>query len=296
MKIAFIGLGRMGSGMALNLLRAGHQVTVYNRSASKAEELARQGAQMAASPARAAEDCEAALSMLADDPALESVTFGADGLSQGLPPGAAHISHSTISLAMARRLSAAHAGLGQTYLSAPVFGRPEAAVAKKLIVVVAGQSAAVERYRPLYDAIGRFTVVAGLEPWHANAIKLLGNFMLGSMLETFGEAFATMRKAAIDPQLFLDVMNELFQSPVYKNYGTLAVTQKFEPANFALPLALKDVRLALEASRELNAPMPFASVLQDQLLSAMAHGQQSLDWSSLTLVAARSAGLPEPRR
>jgi 3-hydroxyisobutyrate dehydrogenase-like beta-hydroxyacid dehydrogenase len=220
------------------------------------------------------------------------VTFGEQGIAAGLGKGAAHISLSTISVAMARRLAEEHGARRQSYLSAPVFGRPDAAEAKRLIVVAAGESATVERCRPLFDAIGRQTFVAGSDPWQANVIKLCGNFMIACMMETFGETFATMRKAGIDRHLFLDVMNELFGSPVYKNYGTIIANEKFEPAGFALKLGLKDIRLGLEAAQELGAPMPFASVLRDHLISAIANGQEQLDWSSVALVAARNAGLP----
>ncbi len=282
----------MGAAMARNLLLAGHEVAVYNRSRDKAEALEANGARLADSPADASQGCEAVLSMLSDDAAVADVTFGAQGIAAGLAEGAAHISQSTVSLAMARKLASEHAANKQTYLSAPVFGRPEAAAAKKLIVVAAGDSAAIQRFQPLFEAIGRQTFVAGDQAWQANAVKVCGNFMIASMLETFGETFAAMRKAGIAPHLFLDVMNELFASPVYKNYGGTIVHGAFEPAGFALKLGLKDVGLVLEAGKELAVPMPFASILRDHCLSAIANGQGEMDWSSLALVAARAAGLP----
>ncbi len=299
MKIAFIGLGSMGSGIARNLLRAGHQVTAFNRTRAKAEALQPDGAQVAASPAEAACNAEVVMTMLADDRAVEQVVFGESGIAEAMPSGAVHVSHSTISTAMARRLTAEHTRRGQHYLSAPVFGRPEAAEAKKLVVVVAGQEAAVERCRPLFDAIGRQTFVLGegsdlgkpAEPWTANAAKLCGNFMIATVLETFGEAFAALRKAGVEPRVFLEIMNALFASPVYANYGRIIAEGKFEPAGFALKLGLKDVRLALALAEECGAPMPFASVIRDQMLSAMAHGQAEMDWSSVAQVSARSAGL-----
>jgi len=274
----------MGSAMARNLLRAGHELTVYNRTREKAAAI---GARVADSPAEACRGCEAAISMLADDQAVEEVFFGDAGLLSAMKPETIHISSSTISTALARRLAAAHAAT----LSAPVFGRPDAAEAKRLLVVAAGQPALVERCRPLFDAIGRGTFVAGEEPWQANAVKLCGNFMIASMLETFGEAFATLRKAHVDPHLFLEVMNGLFASPVYANYGRMAAEQQFEPAGFALRLGLKDVRLALETAQECVSPMPLASLLRDRFLDAMAHGQEAMDWSSVVQVSARSAGL-----
>jgi len=291
MNLGFIGLGKMGSGMARNLLRAGHRVAVYNRSPEKAQALSGDGAQVAGSPAAAARDAEAVFTMLSDDHAVSEVVFGDDGIAATLKAGAAHISSSTISTALARQLSQIHGSKKQVFISAPVFGRPEAADSKKLIVVPAGDHDAVERFQPLFDAIGRVTFVAGTEPMQANLIKLCGNFMIASMLEAFSETFAAMEKAGIKRSLFLDVVSELFGSPVYKNYGAAVAEQKFQPAGFALKLGFKDVRLAIEAAQELNVPLPLGSLIRDHLISAMAHGQEDWDWSSLALVSARSAGI-----
>ena len=282
----------MGTGMARNLLRAGHQVSVYNRTRGKAEELGADGAKVAGSPAEACRDSEAVFTMLAEDQAVEKMVFGEQGIASALPKGSTHISSSTISTALARRLAAEHAKLGQGYLSVPVFGRPEAAEAKKLLVVAAGPKELVERFSPLFDAIGRQTFIVGEEPWQANAVKVCGNFMIASMLESFAEAFATLRKANVPQQSFLDIMSALFGSPVYSNYGRLMVEGKFEPAGFALRLGFKDVRLVLQTADECASPMPIASLIHDQFLSAMAHGQADQDWSSLSQVAARNAGLP----
>ena len=287
MKLAFIGIGRMGSGMARNLLRAGHEVTVYNRAREKAEALAVDGAHVAGSPAEAVRGAEAALTMLADDTAVRDVVFGDDGIARAIAPGAVHISHSTISTALARELAAA----GHAYISAPVFGRPDAAEARKLLVVAAGAKDAVERCRPIFDAVGRQTVIAGADPWQANAVKLCGNFMIACMLEAFGEAYALMRKAGVNPHVFLDAMNGLFSSPVYASYGALVADERFEPAGFALKLGLKDANLALATAQECAAPMPLASVIRDRLLTALANGQGDMDWSSVTRVSAQSAGL-----
>ena len=172
-----------------------------------------------------------------------------------------------------------------------MFGRPEAAEAKKLLVVAAGEAALIDRCRSVFDAIGRQTFVAGAEPWQANTVKLCGNFMIASMMESFGEAYALLRKAGVDRHLFLDTMNALFASPVYANYGRIIAEERFTPAGFALELGLKDVRLALETSRELASPMPFASVLRDHFLSAVANGLAESDWSAITNVAAKNAGL-----
>jgi 3-hydroxyisobutyrate dehydrogenase-like beta-hydroxyacid dehydrogenase len=291
MHIAFIGLGKMGAGMARNLLRAGHRVAVYNRTREKAQTLAAEGARVCPSPGQAALGCEAAFTMLADDPSVEEVVFGEGGLLSTLARGSVHIASTTMSTALARRLAAEHGRRGQQFLSAPVFGRPDAAEAAKLLVVAAGPPDPVERCRPLFDAIGRQTFVAGTEPWQANAVKLCGNFMIASLIEAFGEANATLRKAGVTPQLFLEIMNALMASPIYANYGRMIAEEQFEPAGFALALGLKDVRLALAVADELAAPMPLASLLKDHFLSALAAGQADLDWSSMSRVAARNAGL-----
>ena len=281
----------MGSGMVRNLLRAGHAVVVFNRSRDKAEALVADGVRIADSPGGACRESEAVMTMVADDHAVEQIVFGENAIASALPAGAIHISCSTIGTALARRLAAEHQRRGQKYLSAPVFGRPEAAESKNLLVVAAGAADLVERCGPLFDAIGRQTFVVGSDPSQANAAKLCGNFMIAAMLEAFGEAFATLRKAGVPPHAFLEVMSTLFGSPVYANYGRLVADEKFEPAGFALRLGLKDVRLLLETADEFAAPMPLARLIRDHLLSAMAHGQADLDWSSVTRVAARSAGV-----
>jgi 3-hydroxyisobutyrate dehydrogenase-like beta-hydroxyacid dehydrogenase len=273
MRIAFLGLGRMGSGMARNLLRAGHELTLYNRSRGKADAI---GAPTADTPAAACRGCDVAITMLSDDAAVENVVFGPDGI---LSTGIVHIGSSTISTAFARRLAVAHQG---HYVSAPVFGRPEAAEAKKLLIVPAGPAELIMRCTPVFDAIGRQTFIAGPEPWQANALKLCGNFMIASMIGSFGDAFGTLRKANVEPHLFLDVMNALFGSPVYANYGKLIADENFEPAGFALKLGLKDIRLALETAFECASPMPIASVVRDRLLDAYARGQGDWDWASMT--------------
>ncbi len=291
MRIAFIGLGRMGAGMARNLLRAGFSLTVYNRSREKAEALAADGALLSTSPADACREADVVMTMVADDHALEDIVFGNNGIAGALRPGCAHLSHSTISTTMARRLTAEHARRNQGYLSVPVFGRPEAAETKNLIVVPAGPAELVERFRPLFDAVGRRTFVVGNEPWQANVTKVCGNFMIIGVIEALGEAYATLRKAGVDPHTFLEIMDSLLGSQVIANYARIIADEKFEPAGFALKLGLKDVRLVLAAAEECAAPMPMASLIHDHLLSAVAQGQGDIDWSGLTQVVARNAGL-----
>lgn len=291
MTLGFIGLGNMGTGMARNLLRAGNQLAVYNRSRGKAELLAAEGARVAQSPADACRGADAVLSMLSDDSAVEQVVFGEQGVLGALPRGSVHISHSTISTALARKLAQEHAARAQGYLSVPVFGRPEAAEAKRLLIIAAGEANLIERFRTLFESMGRQTFAVGAQAWQANAVKLCGNFMIASMIESFGEAFATLRKSKVQPDMFLEIMNALFASPVYAGYGKAIAQESFEPAGFGLRLGLKDVRLALAAAEECAAPMPLASLLRDHFIDAIAHGEGELDWSAVARVPARHAGL-----
>lgn len=294
MKVGFIGLGQMGNGMAANLLRAGHEVTVYNRTPSKAQRLVEQGARLAV---RIADACrgDAVITMLADDAALESVVFAPDGVLDALPAGAIHLSMSTIGVALSERLAAAHANARQRYVAAPVFGRPEAAAAGKLFIVAAGAADVVDACRPPFDAMGQKTFVVGAEPKVANLVKLSGNFLIASVIESLGEAMALVRKAGVDARQYLDLMTStLFTAPVYKNYGELIATQKFEPAGFAAPLGEKDIRLALAAAEALRVPMPVASLLRDRFLRLLAQGGETLDWSAIGQLAATDAGLGDP--
>ncbi len=281
----------MGSGMARNLLRGGHQLTVYNRSRRKAETLAAAGARVADTPADACRGAEAVMTMLADDRAVEQVVLSENGIAASLPSQAIHVSCSTIGIALAKRLAAEHLRRGQGFVSATVFGRPEAAESKNLLVVAAGSEAMTERCQPLFDAIGRRTFVLVSEPWEANAVKLSGNFMIASMIAAFGESFATLRKAGVEPEAFVEIMGALFGSPMYTNYGRLIAEERFEPAGFALRLGLKDVQLVLDMAKGCGAPMPIAGLIRDELIEAMEKGQGDMDWSSVSKVAARRAGV-----
>jgi 3-hydroxyisobutyrate dehydrogenase-like beta-hydroxyacid dehydrogenase len=281
----------MGLPIARNLLRAGHQLIVYNRTRSKAEALAAAGAQVANS-LREAGTTEVVVSMLADDLAVEQTTLGDGGILNSLGRGGVHVSLSTISTALSRRLTLAHTASGQSFIASPVFGRPDAAEAARLVVVAAGPAEAVERVRPLLEAIGRKVFVIGSEPYSANAVKLAGNFLIASMLETLSEAFALARKSDVEPAKFLEILNgSFFQSPVYENYGNIIIGEKFSPPGFALRLGLKDVRLVLAAADEAAVPMPVASVIRDHFVSGVARGWGDLDWAALAKVVAADAGL-----
>jgi 3-hydroxyisobutyrate dehydrogenase-like beta-hydroxyacid dehydrogenase len=290
MKIGFIGLGQMGAGMAANLLKAGHEVAVYNRTASKAEALVRLGAQAQGS-VEAVCAAEVVITMLADDAALEGIVFGKGGMLASLKKGAAHISSSTISVAMSKRLAAAHSAAGQHYLAAPVFGRPDAAASGKLVVVIAGPAAQVETYMPLLKDLGQKTFVMSSKPEDANLVKLSGNFLIAAVIESLGEALALIGKGGLDQQQYLDLLTStLFDAPVYKTYGRLIVERRFEPAGFAAPLGQKDIRLTLAAAEALNVPLPLASLLRDRFLTLLAQGGGALDWSAIGQLAARDSG------
>ncbi len=290
MKVGFIGLGNMGFGMAANLIRAGHEVTVYNRTASKMKALVEQGAHPAAQVTDACRG-EAVVTMLADDGAVESTVFGDKGLTGGLGKGAIHVSMSTISVALSERLAAAHAEAGQRFVAAPVFGRPEAAAAAKLFIVAAGAPDAVEACLPLFDALGQKTFTFGNNPPAANLVKLSGNFLIASAIEALGEAMALVGKAGVNRGQFIDLLTStIFSAPIYKIYGPLIAEQRFEPAGFAAPLGHKDIRLTLAAAETLRVPMPLASLLRDRFLTLFAHGGERLDWSAITRLAAEDAG------
>jgi 3-hydroxyisobutyrate dehydrogenase-like beta-hydroxyacid dehydrogenase len=291
MDIGLIGLGRMGAGIAKSLLRAGHRVTVYNRTRERAEALRKDGATVASSIAEACRG-DAVLTMLADDAAVEAVVFGENGVLKSLARGQAHISLSTISVALSDRLAAEHSRAGQEFIASPVFGRPEAAEQAKLAVVVAGSKAAVERFKPLWEAIGQKLLVIGEQPSKANVVKLTGNFLIATVLESLGEALAFARKSGVDATALLDFLTStLFNAPVYKTYGALIVEGKHDHVGFALPLGFKDVRLVMQAAEACAVPMPIASVLHDRFVTAMARGYEQMDWSVIGQVAAEDAGL-----
>ena len=294
MNIGFIGLGNMGSGMASNLLAAGHRVTAYNRSPDKLDALVERGASAAGSVAEA---CGGAVvvTMLANDAAVEAVTFGADGIIANLAEGAVHVSSSTISVALAERLTAAHAEAGQRFVAAPVFGRPEAAQAAKLFVVAAGDPVATREVSPLFDAVGQRTFVVSEDPASASLIKLSGNFLIASVIESLGEAMALVGKAGVDKEQYLEILTStLFGAPVYQTYGGLIAREQFEPAGFAATLGLKDVGLVLAAGDGLRVPLPLASLLRDRFLTLLATGGEHLDWAAVGALSAWEAGGASP--
>jgi 3-hydroxyisobutyrate dehydrogenase-like beta-hydroxyacid dehydrogenase len=294
MRIGFIGLGNMGSAMALNLVKAGHHVTVYNRSRGKVDALAAEGAQPADSVADACRG-EVVISMLANDDAVEGITFGDGGLLASLANGAIHVSSSTISVALSERLTAAHAEAGQQFVAAPVFGRPEAAQAAKLFVVAAGPAEPVQALAEVFDSFSQRTFVVSEEPKTANLVKLSGNFLITSVIESLGEAMALVGKAGVDKHQYLDILTStLFGAPIYRTYGGLIAGEQFEPAGFAASLGQKDIRLVLAAAEDLQVPMPVASLIRDRFLTLLARGGADLDWSAIGALAAWEAGADNP--
>jgi 3-hydroxyisobutyrate dehydrogenase-like beta-hydroxyacid dehydrogenase len=293
MKVGFIGLGEMGLAMADNLRRAGHELSVYNRTRGRADALS--AVRVAATPREAARGADAVVSMLADDAAVEQVILGEDGAIHGLGAGAVHAGMGTISHALSRRLAAEHASRGQVYVAAPVFGRPDAARAAKLWVVAAGPTGAIDRCRPLFQAMGQGVEVVGDDPVRAAVVKIAGNFLLTAAIEALGEAFALVRKHGVEPARFLEVVNgRLLRSPVYENYGKLIAEERFDPPGFRLRHGLKDTKLALLAGEDGAAPLPIASLARDRDLMAMAGGWGDLDWAALARVSALAAGLEGP--
>jgi 3-hydroxyisobutyrate dehydrogenase-like beta-hydroxyacid dehydrogenase len=290
MKAGFIGLGNMGMPMASNLLKAGHEITVYNRTRGRSENLRVEGATVAG---RAIDACggDVLITMLADDRAVRAIVLDGQIIPR-LASGAIHISMGTISVSLAQELTRAHAEAGSQFISAPVFGRPEAAEAAKLVVVAAGAAGSIEKCQPLFDAMGQRTFVVGDEPSKANAVKLAGNFLILCVIESLGEAYALLRKSGVEPEHFLEIMTStLFSAPVYKTYGDLIAKEQFLPAGFKLPLGLKDVSLVLAAAADAQAPMPVASLVRDHIIATIARHGEDLDWSAFSKISAEMAGL-----
>jgi 3-hydroxyisobutyrate dehydrogenase-like beta-hydroxyacid dehydrogenase len=292
MRIGFIGLGSMGAAIAANLVKARHEVAVWNRSAAKAAPLVEAGAVLAATPKEAAVGREAVFTMLADDAALGAVLDGDAGLIAGLGKGALHISMSTIAVDTAERLTQQHRSRGQRFMCAPVFGRPEAAAAGKLFIVAAGDPDDVATATPLFSAIGQRAFAVGAKPSSASLVKLCGNFMILSAIESLAEAMTLAEKGGVPKAQLLEVLTgSLFDAPVFRNYGKILVDGRFKPAGFAAPLGLKDMRLAGQSAEKLRVPMPLLSLLRDHLLQTIAVEGEDIDWSGIGLTVAKNGGL-----
>ena len=292
MKVGFIGLGRMGHGMARRILGGGHDLIVFNRTREKASDLAAAGARVSTSIADVCSGREVVITIVADDAAVKEVTLGAGGVRSRLAAGAIHLVMGTHSVATVQTLGAAHAESNQHMVSAPVLGRPDVAAAGQLAIVAGGPADAVRRCEPLFQVLGRRAFDAGSRPEGAAAIKLSMNFMLGCAVEAMGEAFSLVRKYGVVPQVLYDVMTEgLFAAPAYKIYGKIVVDESYDKVGFTTLLGLKDINLALAAADQARVPMPSANVCRDRLLGAIAHGDGEKDWSVMAREQARASGL-----
>ncbi|MCC9309783.1 NAD(P)-dependent oxidoreductase [Kitasatospora sp. RB6PN24] len=291
MHVGFIGLGAMGSAMAAQLVAAGHQVHVWNRSPEPVAELAKQGALPADGIAEVLR-CDVVVSMLANDAAVESLLLDEDVLAAATTQ--LHVNMATVSPALARRAARLHDRHGIGYVAAPVLGRPEAAAAGNLTILAAGPEALLDRATPLFEAMGRLTHRLGEQPQLANVAKVSANFMLFSAVEAFAEAAALAEASGLAPADLLEVLtSSIFPGPVYSGYGSMIATGRYEPAAFKLTLGLKDVNLALETAAEANVPLPLGSLLRDTLLEGIAHGDADRDVAAgIGETARRHANLP----
>lgn len=289
MRIGFIGLGSMGKGMAANLLKAGHEVRVWNRSQPAVEQLVNQGATAASDPGEAF-DAEVVISMLADDAVTRSVLIDSGALASS-KPGLIHLSMATLSVEFIKELAALHDSVGAQLIAAPVFGRNDLAEAGKLNIAVGGPATALARVQPLLDVMGQKTWPMGEDPVNAAILKIATNMMLISAIEATGEAMALTQSYGVGNSDFVEfITNTLFAAPAYKVYGPKIAARATEGAGFTLRLGLKDVGLALKAGEPNHVPLPVASVLRDNLLDAVALGEGESDLAALGVRAIRRSG------
>jgi len=291
MKVGFIGLGHMGAAIASNLVRASHELAVWNRSPEKARPLVDLGATLASSPRDVAAGRDLVFTMLGDDAAVHAVLNGEQGLYSGLARGAVHVSMSTIGVDTADELAAGHAARGQGFLSAPVFGRPEAAIAAKLFIVAAGDQALMQRANPLFENISQRVFHVGAKPSNANLVKLCGNYMILAAIESLAEAMSLAQAGGVAKRQLLEVLTgTLFDAPVYRNYGAILIEERFRPAGFAAPWGLKDMRLAGAAAGKHGVAMPFREILEQHLIETIANEGGDIDWSGIakTIAAKQS--------
>lgn len=290
--IGFVGLGSMGLPMATNLIESGYKLRVYNRTAQKAQPLAQKGAEVANSPDEVVEPGGIVITSVANDQALEEVVLGENGILSKLGTDGIHLSMSTVSPVIAQKLAQLHQQQGSHYLAAPVFGRPDAVVARKLWICLSGNRAAKERVRSVLDKLGQGVFDFGEEAGAANVVKIAGNFLIISAIEAMAEAFTLAEKNGIERTQIANLFAQtLFACPIYQNYGNAIAQQQYEPAGFKLSLGLKDVTLALQTAQESQMPLPIASLLHDRLIAAVARGKGDIDWTGLALSISEEAGL-----
>ncbi|GLQ49207.1 NAD(P)-dependent oxidoreductase [Dyella flava] len=290
--IGVVGLGNMGSALAATLLSKGHAVVAYDRNPQRVEALRVEGAQGAARITDLSH-CNIVISSLPDDAALESVMFSLPGgLVDILKPGALHISMSTVSAELSRRLEKRHTEAAQSFIAAPVLGNPDLAKTQRIFILAAGSAVDMQRARPLLEQLGQHIFELGEDPGAANVMKLACNVMTATTLQSMGEVLTLLTKAGIDPHLAFEVFTgSLFDGRVHKAYGGKIVDRRFKPAGMTAPLAVKDLRLALSEAERQAVPMPMASLVHERLVALVAAGWGDLDWSALGALAARDAGL-----
>ncbi len=292
MKVGFIGLGRMGRGMATRILGGGHDLAIYDRIPSLLEELGNAGATVGQCVADAAADRDVVISMLPHDEALEALVFSSGGLLDSMPAGAIHMTSGTHGVKIIRRLTDAHGEAGQVLVAGHVLGRPDLAAEGKLTMVPGGPPAALRRLQPIFDLLGTKTFVAGTEPQSATAVKIANNFVLGCTIELIGESMSLVRKFGVDPALFQQVLTEgLFGAPAFKVYGQIIVDEAYDKVGASVHIGLKDANLALAAGEAVDVPLPCANVMRDRLLGAKAHGEGDLDWAVMARDQARASGI-----
>jgi len=292
MQVGFIGLGRMGSGMASRILGSGHDLAVYDAVASQVSRFASEGARGAASVADLCAGREIVVTMLVEDAAVIDVALGAGGLCDSMARGAIHLIMGTHGVATVRMLEARHTASGQHLVAAPVLGRPDLAAAGQLGIVAAGDEQALRRCEPLLSVMGRRTFLAGPKPESATAIKLANNAVLGCAMVAMAEGFSLVRKYGVVPQVFQDVMTEgLFSAPAYKVYGQKMVDESFDQVGSPIHVGLKDSSLIAAAADLARVPMPSHNVYRDRLLGAVAHGDGDRDQAVLAREQARASGL-----
>ena len=281
MKIVCIGLGSMGAPIAQNLLNAGFDVTVYNRTPEKAAIFSEKGAVIASSPSDAARSCDIVITMLSNDQAVEEVVFGHDGIWNALREGSIHISMSTISVELSRKLEKAHEEKNQYYLSAPVMGRPEMAKNALLRVLMAGNKKAQAIALPVMEVLGQEVFSLGEEAWHGNAVKIGTNFLLSSMIESLSEAQSLVKELGMEPSVLMRVVNAFFQSPIYENYGNIMLKGQFDPPGFRMKLGAKDVGLVQNAASIAGLHLPLGNLLEESFQKGLDAGNGESDWCAV---------------
>jgi 3-hydroxyisobutyrate dehydrogenase-like beta-hydroxyacid dehydrogenase len=293
LNVGFIGLGRMGRGMARRILDAGHDLAVYDVVREATVEFANAGARAASSIADLCRDRDIVITMLVEDATVLDVALAAGGLRDSLARNAIHLAMGTYGVATIRSLASAHEAANQILVASPVLGRPDLAASGQLGIVVAGPAEAVERCTPLLHVMGRRTFHAGAKPDAATAIKLANNAALGAAIVAMAEAFSLIRKYNVAPQVLYDTMTDgLFAgAPAYKGYGKTMVDGTYDHVGSPVQVGLKDANLILAAADIARVPMPSLNIYRDRLLGAIAHGDGDKDQAVLAREQGRASGL-----